>query len=101
MGAVAVVPRDSAWFSFFDGQRSSPLRGANALYTELKMGLRTMDDAGKLHFEEVSRIPQCRYLWTGLMHLVRACPGSEQRNSHDHPALPDIVNMLLMNGKES
>ncbi|PNH12249.1 Palmitoyl-protein thioesterase 1, partial [Tetrabaena socialis] len=46
-----VVPRDSAWFSFFDGERVVPLR-EQPLYREDWLGLRALDEAGRLEFAE-------------------------------------------------
>ncbi|KAG2434217.1 hypothetical protein HXX76_007943 [Chlamydomonas incerta] len=48
---VMVVPRDSAWFSFFDGERLVPLQ-EQPLYTEDWIGLKRLDAAGRLVFEE-------------------------------------------------
>jgi palmitoyl-protein thioesterase len=47
-----VVPRDSAWFSWFNGTNLVPLR-EQPLYTEDRLGLAEMDLNGKLFFEEV------------------------------------------------
>ncbi|EFJ40725.1 hypothetical protein VOLCADRAFT_84379 [Volvox carteri f. nagariensis] len=46
-----VVPRDSAWFSFFDGQRLVPLYD-QPLYKEDWIGLRSLDERGQLVLEE-------------------------------------------------
>ncbi|KXZ55785.1 hypothetical protein GPECTOR_2g1335 [Gonium pectorale] len=48
-----VVPRDSAWFSFFDGSSLVPLR-QQPLYTEDWIGLRSLDGAGRLVMDEVA-----------------------------------------------
>eukprot|EP00198_Chlamydomonas_reinhardtii_P009607 XP_001698944.1 predicted protein [Chlamydomonas reinhardtii] len=48
---ITVVPRDSAWFSFFDGERLVPLQ-EQPLYTEDWIGLKRLDQAGRLVFEE-------------------------------------------------
>lgn len=45
-----VVPRDSAWFSFFDGNRTIPMR-EQAIYKEDWIGLKRIDDKGGLFFE--------------------------------------------------
>jgi palmitoyl-protein thioesterase len=47
----AVVPRDSAWFSFWDGAETVvPLRD-QPLYKEDWLGLKRLDEAGGLFFE--------------------------------------------------
>jgi palmitoyl-protein thioesterase len=51
-GAFAVVPRDSAWFSFFDGERLIPLR-EQPLYLEDWIGLRSLDEQGRLILDEI------------------------------------------------
>lgn len=48
---ATVVPRDSAWFSQFNGTAVVPLV-SQPLYTEDWLGLRALDEAGKLHFDE-------------------------------------------------
>ncbi|GLI68395.1 hypothetical protein VaNZ11_012781 [Volvox africanus] len=47
-----VVPRDSAWFSFFDGERLMPLR-EQAMYNEDWIGLRTLDEQGRLIMDDI------------------------------------------------
>eukprot|EP01025_Chloroclados_australasicus_P017485 TRINITY_DN18926_c0_g1_i6.p1 TRINITY_DN18926_c0_g1~~TRINITY_DN18926_c0_g1_i6.p1 ORF type:complete len:213 (-),score=13.45 TRINITY_DN18926_c0_g1_i6:50-619(-) len=47
-----VVPRDSAWFSWFNGTDLIPLR-EQSLYQEDWLGLRQMDAQGRLEFEEM------------------------------------------------
>ena len=49
----AVVPRDSAWFSWYDGHRVIPLQDQKSLWHEDRLGLRKLHDSGRLHFEEV------------------------------------------------
>lgn len=49
---LAVVPRDSAWFSWYNGTTLVPLR-QQALYQQDWLGLAEMDKAGKLIMEEV------------------------------------------------
>ena len=49
---AAVVPRDSAWFSFFDGSTVVPLRD-QPLYQEDWLGLKRLDARGALLLEEV------------------------------------------------
>jgi palmitoyl-protein thioesterase len=46
-----VVPRDSAWFSFFNGTDLIPLKD-QPLYQQDWIGLRQLDEAGKLLMEE-------------------------------------------------
>lgn len=48
----AVVPRDSAWFSWYNGTSLVPLR-QQALYKEDWLGLAAMDRSGRLFMEEV------------------------------------------------
>lgn len=50
-----VVPRDSAWFSFFDGGQVVPLR-QQPLYTEDWIGLKALDEAGRLQMEDVDGV---------------------------------------------
>lgn len=45
------MPRDSAWFSFFDGKQLIPLVD-QVMYNEDWLGLRKMSGDGKLAFEE-------------------------------------------------
>lgn len=47
-----VVPRDSSWFSFFNGTQLLPL-AEQPLYTEDWLGLQALDQQGKLVFAEV------------------------------------------------
>lgn len=47
-----VVPRDSAWFSWFDGEKLIPLK-EQAQYTEDWLGLQTLDRSKRLIFEEM------------------------------------------------
>ena len=46
-----MVPRDSAWFSWFDGERLVPLR-EQALYKEDWLGLRALNESGRLLTED-------------------------------------------------
>ena len=48
----AVVPRDSAWFSWYNGRRLVPLE-EQLLWKEDRLGLRQLSEDGKLHFESV------------------------------------------------
>lgn len=48
----AVVPRDSAWFSWFNGSHLVPLEEQN-LWRQDLLGLRSLHDNGRLHFGEV------------------------------------------------
>jgi Palmitoyl protein thioesterase len=48
------VPRDTAWFSWFDGKRVIPLQEQEQLWHEDRLGLRHLHKAGRLHFDEVS-----------------------------------------------
>lgn len=48
---TTVVPRDSAWFSFFNGTDLIPLKD-QPLYQQDWIGLRQLDEAGKLLLEE-------------------------------------------------
>ncbi len=47
-----VVPRDSSWFSFYNGSALLPLED-QALYKQDWLGLREMDEAGKLFFLDI------------------------------------------------
>ncbi|KAK9831273.1 hypothetical protein WJX74_010098 [Apatococcus lobatus] len=49
---VTVVPRDSAWFSFFNGQELVALKD-QPIYQEDWIGLRALDNAGRLVFDEI------------------------------------------------
>ncbi len=51
MRVRAVVPRDSAWFSFYDGKRLVPLR-EQPMYEEDWLGLKELDQSGRLVFAE-------------------------------------------------
>ena len=44
---VTVVPKESSQFGFFDGTRLVPLR-ESTLYTEDRLGLRALDESGRL-----------------------------------------------------
>lgn len=48
---AAVVPRDSAWFSFWDGGNSVIPLVEQSLYTEDWLGLKRLDKSGGLIFE--------------------------------------------------
>eukprot|EP00879_Flechtneria_rotunda_P001889 GHRR01002061.1.p1 GENE.GHRR01002061.1~~GHRR01002061.1.p1 ORF type:complete len:340 (+),score=89.70 GHRR01002061.1:195-1214(+) len=48
---TTVVPRDSAWFSFWDGTSVIPLR-QQPLYQDDWIGLKRLDEAGGLIFEQ-------------------------------------------------
>lgn len=48
---AAVVPRDSAWFSFYNGTALVPLE-EQPLYTEDWIGLKRLHQTGGLVFEE-------------------------------------------------
>jgi hypothetical protein len=50
--AVAVVPRDSAWFSWFNGTDVVPLHEQD-LYWEDWLGLRELDENWGLFFDEI------------------------------------------------
>lgn len=50
-GLFAVVPRDSAWFSFYDGKNMIPIR-EQAIYKEDWIGLKKLDAKGMLLFDE-------------------------------------------------
>lgn len=47
----AVVPRDSAWFSWFNGTAVVPLQ-QQQMYSEDWLGLRQLHEGGRLAFEE-------------------------------------------------
>jgi palmitoyl-protein thioesterase len=47
---VTVVPKQSAWFGFYDGWRLVPLR-ESPLYLEDRIGLRELDEGGRLLLE--------------------------------------------------
>lgn len=47
-----MVPRDSAWFSWYNGHKLVPLE-KQLLWKEDRLGLRQLSDEGKLHFESV------------------------------------------------
>lgn len=47
-----MVPRDSSWFSVFNGTRLVPLR-QQPLYTEDLIGLRQLDERAALEFGSV------------------------------------------------
>jgi palmitoyl-protein thioesterase len=51
-GSLAVVPRDSSWFSWFNGTHLVPLV-EQPLYLEDWLGLKELDDSGRLVFAEV------------------------------------------------
>ena len=48
---LQVVPRDSSWFSEWDGAEIVPLR-SQRLYVEDWIGLRALDEQGRLLFED-------------------------------------------------
>jgi len=48
---ITVVPRDSAWFSFYNGTVLLPVR-QQAIYTEDWIGLKALDQAGRLEFKD-------------------------------------------------
>lgn len=48
---VTVVPRDSAWFGFFNGSCTIPLK-EQPMYVEDWIGLRTLDETDRLLLEE-------------------------------------------------
>ncbi|GMH40355.1 hypothetical protein BSKO_08259 [Bryopsis sp. KO-2023] len=48
-----VVPRDSAWFSFYDGKKLIEIRD-QPIYKEDWIGLKQLDDKGGLLFDELS-----------------------------------------------
>ena len=45
------MPRDSSWFSFYNGTALVPLK-QQASYAEDWLGLRGLDESGKLVFDE-------------------------------------------------
>lgn len=47
---VTVVPKESAHFGFFDGDRVVPLH-QSALYLDDRLGLKQLDEGGRLVFE--------------------------------------------------
>jgi palmitoyl-protein thioesterase len=47
-----VVPRDSAWFSWFDGKRIVPLK-EQMLWYEDRLGLKELDESGRLWFKSL------------------------------------------------
>jgi hypothetical protein len=47
---AAVVPRESAWFGFWDGKSLIPLQD-QALFTDDWLGLKKLHDAGNLLFD--------------------------------------------------
>ncbi|KAK9842522.1 hypothetical protein WJX81_004226 [Elliptochloris bilobata] len=47
-----VVPRDSAWFAFYDGKKLQGMRDT-ALYQEDWIGLRELDERGRVVFDEI------------------------------------------------
>ncbi|EFX05214.1 palmitoyl-protein thioesterase precursor [Grosmannia clavigera kw1407] len=49
---ATVIPKESAWFAEINGTENVPLR-ARPLYTEDWLGLRALDDQGRLHFRTV------------------------------------------------
>ncbi len=48
---LAVVPRDSSWFSFYNGTDLLPLR-QQPLYTEDWLGLRELEQSGRLVYAD-------------------------------------------------
>jgi hypothetical protein len=44
---VTVVPKESAWFAWFDGEALVPME-RSALYVEDRIGLRELDEGGRL-----------------------------------------------------
>jgi len=49
----AVVPRDSSWFSFFDGKSLLALQD-QAMYKEDWLGLRGLNEAGRLLMQDIA-----------------------------------------------
>ena len=47
-----MVPRDSAWFSWYDGKHLIPLQ-EQPLWHEDRLGLKELHSSGRLHFESV------------------------------------------------
>jgi palmitoyl-protein thioesterase len=55
-GDKVIVPKDSSWFGFYPDGEFEPLLSAQQtkLYTEDWIGLKTLDDAGKVKFVSVA-----------------------------------------------
>ncbi|KAK9829239.1 hypothetical protein WJX72_004713 [[Myrmecia] bisecta] len=67
---VTVIPRDSAWFGFFDGQQLLPME-QTPLYKDDWIGLRALDESGRLQLGEVPG-KHMQFSWDWFMeHVVQ------------------------------
>lgn len=89
-----MVPRDSAWFSFFNGTDLIPLKD-QPLYQQDWIGLRQLDEAGKLLLEEApGEHMQFTLKWFAeeVMHKYLAPPvtPSQRRSSRGSSAVAGV-----------
>lgn len=65
---TTVVPRDSAWFSYFNGTDTVPIR-EQPIYTEDWIGLKQLDELGLLAFDECPTA-HMRFTWEWFDRIV-------------------------------
>ncbi|KAF8356989.1 hypothetical protein PRIPAC_91984 [Pristionchus pacificus] len=68
---ITVIPRESSWFGFYKEKDIDVIVPYNEskLYTEDRIGLRTLDETGRLHFYTMKG-RHMTYDWDVLKQLI-------------------------------